>query len=528
MGIRKLQVLAAKLPEDSPLRAEIFEIVTKLRNLRTEKVELNQRNQDLLKLLQAERKRRNDLNAKVQTNRITGLPNHTRMIQDLGETLSQDIEYLEEHRGALFFIRLDKSFTAIQTTLKPQMTEWILYQIASRISETAGEDAQIYHSRENEFMVILNDNLHMKEYSMIGRKLRQEIRKPHILTGHNIHIDCHIGISLYPQFGREKSYLLQNADIALQFAEEHGKEIIFYHPRLRDQVIEKMDLQNSIIKALEQQAIQEIGKQFEIYYQPIIHMEEAGEDEPGSLFIKGQGRWKISDIGAEALIRWHHPEKGTIAPDRFIPIAEETGLIIPIGNWIIYSVAEQIRTWLDDGLKMSAVSVNLSTRQFHSDTLTHTVRTAMKNNRLTSDIFRFEITESSLAQNPDQMIRTMWELHDEGVYFYIDDFGTGYSSLSYVHQMPIKRIKIDKSFVLNLGSEKREKVIIRTIIAMARELGFGLVAEGVEEMDHLAYLLGYGVRSFQGFFFARPMKADDFAKFLSDPSHFNKIEDLFN
>jgi EAL domain-containing protein (putative c-di-GMP-specific phosphodiesterase class I) len=168
---------------------------------------------------------------------------------------------------------------------------------------------------------------------------------------------------------------------------------------------------------------------------------------------------------------------------------------------------------------LGPVSVNISPRQFHSETFVHSVRNAMANNRLSSESFRFEITETSIAQDPETMIKTMWELHDEGVYFYIDDFGTGYSSLSYVHQMPVKKIKIDKSFVFQLHEDKREQTIVRTIIAMAKELGLGLVAEGVEEKAHLSYLLQAGVRSFQGYYFSRPLQAAHFASFLEAKSY---------
>jgi EAL domain-containing protein (putative c-di-GMP-specific phosphodiesterase class I) len=362
----------------------------------------------------------------------------------------------------------------------------------------------------------------MKEVLRFGKALRREVKKPHVLSGYNIHLDCHVGVALLPQHGRDKGLLLQNADIALQVAEERGKELVMFYEKLREQVVEKMDLQNSILRALEQQAIDEIGKQFEIYYQPIVNLEPV--DSQGDLSTDDAGSWRVATVGAEALIRWHHPQKGTISPDRFIPLAEETGLIIPIGNWVIYSVAAQIRQWKDRGVDIGPVSVNISPRQFHSDTFLHSVRTAMKNNRLSSDSFRFEITETNIAQDPEAMVRTMWELHEEGVYFYIDDFGTGYSSLSYVHQMPVKKIKIDKSFVLNLSDKGREQTIVRTIIAMGKELGLGLVAEGVEKIEHLNYLLSSGVRSFQGYLFSRPMPADRFEDYIIQRKYLKNSE----
>lgn len=516
MGIVELKALMEDLPADSPLRVEVQKVLDQVERINDEKSTLNDQNQELLRLLQEEQKRRDDLNQRVQINRITGLPNHNRMVIDLEHILQNDSNQLDTRRGAVFFLRLDRSFHTLQNTLKPQMTEWILYQIAGRMREYLGHGVNIYNSREDEFIVLLQRNLSMKEYLNVGRRLRQEVKRPHVLSGYNIHLDCHVGVALFPQHGREKGLLLQNADIALQVAEERDKEIIIFYERLREQVIEKMDLQNSILRALEQQAINEISKQFEIYYQPIVHLTP---DESGSpqLDYGDLGGWNVESIGAEALIRWHHPTKGLISPNRFIPLAEETGLIIPIGNWIIYTVADQLRKWEEVKLPISTISVNISPRQFQSDTFLHTVRTAVKNNGLNNTSFRFEITETNLAQDPEAMIRTMWKLSDEGIYFYIDDFGTGYSSLSYVHQMPIKRIKIDKSFVLGLSNEKRrEKTIIRTIIAMAKELGFGLVAEGVEDEAQLSYLLNYGVRSFQGYHFARPMNAESLERFIRE------------
>jgi diguanylate cyclase (GGDEF)-like protein len=513
MGLGELKKLVEDLPEDSDLRNEIYDIFKFVRRLKDEKTSLNEANQDLLRQLEEEQQRRADLSQRVQINRITGLPNHNRMAIDLEEALSGTRERVDSHRGALFFLRLDRSFQIMQNTMKPQMTEWVLYQIAQRMKELIGDDGQIYHSRENEFVILLRKNISTREHLRMGQRLRSEVRRPQSLSGYNIHIDCHIGIAQYPQHGRERGLLLQNADIALQAAEERSREVVIFYEDLREQVVEKMDLQNNILRALEQQAIVEIGKQFEIYYQPIITLAENAGGSP-HLFLDDCGGWDVTEVGAEALIRWHHPQKGTIPPDRFIPLAEETGLIIPIGNWIIYNVAEQIRLWKDRGVPIGPVSVNISPRQFHSDTFLYSVRTAMKNNGLTSDSFRFEITETNIAQDPEAMIKTMWDLHDEGVYFYIDDFGTGYSSLSYVHQMPVKKIKIDKSFVLNLSEERREKTIVRTIIAMAKELGFGLVAEGVEEIYHLCYLLNAGVRTFQGYHFSRPTTAAQFEEFL--------------
>jgi EAL domain-containing protein (putative c-di-GMP-specific phosphodiesterase class I)/GGDEF domain-containing protein len=518
MGLSELKQLVEDLPGESALKREVHGAFQHIRRLKDEKTSLNESNQELLRQLSEERQRREDLNQRVQINRITGLPNHHRMASDMNELLSASRGEIDTHRGAIFFLRLDRSFQTMQSTMKPQMLEWILYQVSQRIQEIIGDNGTVYHSRENEFVIILTGNLSKREFSAFGSRLRAEVRRPHNLSGYNIHIDCHIGIAEFPQHGREKGRLLQNADIALQAAEERSVELVFFEEDLREQVVEKMELQNSILRALEQQAIVEIGKQFEIYYQPIINITEDPGESPMIRLEDGSG-WRISDVGAEALIRWNHPNKGLIPPDRFIPLAEETGLIIPIGNWIIYNVSEQIRAWRDKGLELGPVSVNISPRQFHSETFVHSVRNAMANNRLSSESFRFEITETSIAQDPETMIKTMWELHDEGVYFYIDDFGTGYSSLSYVHQMPVKKIKIDKSFVFQLHEDKREQTIVRTIIAMAKELGLGLVAEGVEEKAHLSYLLQAGVRSFQGYYFSRPLQAARFASFLEAKSY---------
>ena len=331
------------------------------------------------------------------------------------------------------------------------------------------------------------------------------ISKSHIFSGYHISIGCTIGISLFPEHGFDKRTLLHCADIALGAAREQSKPFQIYTEELKEQVVEKMELQNYIIKALEAQAIAEIDKQFELEYQPIVKIAKAAD-----------GSSIIEDIQGESLIRWHHPEKGTINPGRFIPISEETGLIIPIGNWVLYTAADQIALWRDEVGKEISLSLNLSPVQFSNEHFIDSIERILSTKNISPALLRLEITESCVMEDPIDAIEKIKNLRNMGITISIDDFGKGYSSLNYLRRFPVNTLKIDKSFVDNITTNQFDQVIVKAIIALAKELKLGIVVEGIETEEQFSYLLDEGCSMFQGFLFSKSLKAPDFQRFYEE------------
>ena len=476
-------------------------MIGEIKRLKAEKLELLRNSQELIRLSDDQTRQSNELRSRMETSQKTGLPNHVRMDRDLSLYFGGRQIEAESLTGGLFLLKLDKNYDIVQRTIRPQLSEWILFQVGERV-RAMFKDKFVYHVREDEFLVLLEGRYLPKELEKIARALRREVSQPHVFTGYNVHISCTIGITAFPDHGTNKGYLLQNADIALQYAIDHELPQVLYRANMREHVVQRMDLQNSIIRALEQQSIKEIDKQFDVFYQPILEIEVSG----GDIHIRKHF--------AEALIRWHHPRLGLVRPDLFIPLAEETGLIIPIGNWVLFHVARQLEVWHESGFPIEGVSVNISPRQFRSDEVVENVARALGQHSFPASRLKLEITESTLIDEPERIIELMEQLHKSGIGFSIDDFGTGYSSLSYVHRLPAGHLKIDQSFVRNLTSETKSRSIIRTIIAMAKELGFEPIAEGVETKAQLDFLYEEGVRLFQGYYFHKPMPTDEYQDFV--------------
>jgi EAL domain-containing protein (putative c-di-GMP-specific phosphodiesterase class I)/GGDEF domain-containing protein len=491
---------AQSKPTQSPSYL-IKTLMERVRRLQWEKKVLLKRMHDLLKVVNKNNKVSTTLRTRMTLHPKTGLPNHLRMDADLTKYFSET-DSSKYSTGAILLLHLDEQFDIIQRTLKPQMSEWILYQIGARIHNMF-QGKGVYHTRENEFLVLLEGKYSKDDIEKIAKTLHKEVSQPHIFSGYNVHISSAIGISLFPSQGYNKSYLLQNADIALQWATNKDDSLALYESSMRDQVVERMDLQNSIVRALEVNSYSGLNDQFSPYYQPIFRIQKNSD-----------GSYEVVERLAEALIRWKHPRLGMVNPQDFIPLAEETGLIVPIGTWMLYQVAAQIQDWNARNIPVDGVSVNVSPRQMHSDQVEHNISKIIKLYQIKKGQLKLEITESTLIDDPHRIIDMMKSLYNLGITFSLDDFGTGYSSLSYVHQLPAGHLKIDKSFVFALSQDERARAIIRAIIAMGKELGFELIAEGIESKDQLEFLLNEGVNYFQGFLFSTPIPPEDFEKLI--------------
>lgn len=482
-------------------------------SLLTKKIEkLETVNTQLNELASLREKEKSTLQNRLSFNAKSGLPNHHKIDKDFNLILENANKAGSSPSITVFIIKLDKNYGVIHKTSKSSISEWIIYQIGIRIKEELKENSLVYHTRDDEFIIILRDvnrNQALQKASQFSRAVNQ----PHIFSGYHITIGCHIGIAVYPEHGISKELLLHNADIALDFAKHKSKDFILFSDKMRVEVIEKMELQNSIIKALEQQAIQEIDKQFELHFQPLVEITELNQH------IISTG-----EVGCEALIRWNHPEKGMISPNRFIPVAEETGLIMPIGNWVLYRAADQLNQWQNTSLKNTMISVNLSPRQFKDPLLVDSIKRIFATRDIKPSLLKLELTETCLMDDPYEAIEKMNILTEFGVKFCIDDFGTGYSSLNYLRKLPLHTLKIDRSFIENVITSKHDKAIIRAILSMSKEMGFQVIAEGVEQKEQMEFLYSEGCSIFQGFYFSEALQAEDFNEYARNVANKQKSQ----
>ena len=303
-------------------------------------------------------------------------------------------------------------------------------------------------------------------------------------------VSASIGISIYPDDGPDAETIVRNADMAMYQAKSHGRNSFHLYTRSLDHAsARRVSIENSLRKALDR-------NEFMLFYQPRLSV------TTGMI------------VGAEALIRWNHPEHGMVMPDEFIPVAEESGLITPIGEWVLKTACRQNKHWQEIGLAPIELAVNVSVRQIRSGDFRRTVEEALKEAGLALEFMGLELTESALAANPERTIGVLQELKDMGVRVYIDDFGTGYSSLSYLKKLPINAIKVDRSFISDLTLNQDDSAIVRAIVAMAHSMKLRVTAEGVETLDQLAFLKVIGCDEMQGYFVSRPVPAEQFEELL--------------
>jgi diguanylate cyclase (GGDEF)-like protein len=493
------------ITEVSDLRSRADDDPHYIRLLEAEVELLTNKNQKLIQLINTQDKQAREIETRLSTHPKTGLSNHNRMNSELQSIFDNEADLSTIDQFALIIIRLDNKFDMVTKTLKSTVSEWVLYQIAGRINEIIRPEDQVFHTRDDEFVVLFMDYADADELKTMLSALNSAVVKPHLFSGYHIVIGCHIGVSIYPDHGLNRSTLLHNADIALEAAIQHQKPCKIFKDEMREVVIEKMELQNNILKALEAQALAEMDRQFELFFQPLVRINGIAED---SLFIER--------IDAEVLIRWHHPEKGLVMPDKFIPVAEETGLILPMGNWILYRAVQYLEEWDSGPLKDVVLSINISPKQFRNDQLIQNVIRIMKNRPKAKNRLKLEITESCVMDDPISSIEKMDALREYGVKFSVDDFGSGYSSLNYLRKLPVSSIKIDKSFINNLEANRQDRAIVRAIIAMGNELQFDTVCEGVERYTQLKFLVDEGCKIIQGYYFSKPQNEAGFRSFVSD------------
>ncbi len=462
--------------------------------LRTENERLRRENVALEHRLSA-------IEKKISYHPLTGLPSHFRLELEIEDLIDECRR--REPRGCftILIIQLGENYSTVRKTLKVSVSEWILYQTGCRISGFLRENDKVFHTRENEFVLLL-PGLKGEALASFLRGILPRLAEPHIFAGFSVTIGVSTGAAYWPEHGDDRSRLMHHADVASGVAAEQKKAFVLFRPALLQLAVEKIELQNSIIKAIEASAMERIGEQFFLSFQP-------------KLFVRAiEGQTLVVDrIEAEALIRWRHPEKGLLMPATFIPLAEETGLILPLGKWLLYQCARRLAGWAKSGLERVGLSVNLSARQFRSEDTATVLESVLARTGARPDLLTIELTETSLFEDTTSAASTLERFAALGVRVSVDDFGTGYSSLSHLHRFPLDEIKIDRLFVENLTTNHQDRIIVRSLVSIAKGLDLELVAEGVEDPKALDMLFEMGCRGFQGYLIAKPLLIDDFTAF---------------
>lgn len=419
---------------------------------------------------------------------LTGLPNRHNLYTQLGLMVANANRH--DRKFAVLFLDLDH-FKNINDTLGHNVGDELLKSVASKLKSIIRENDIVARIGGDEFIIILNDFSESSAVEPVISKILAIFHHEWTIKSHFLRLSTSIGVAIYPDDSKDINELMKFADIAMYKAKAEGRDqFSFFTATLNAKVHEEVDIANDMHRAFEEQ-------EFELYYQPKIHIESG----------------KI--IGAEALLRWNHYEKGMIPPDHFIYIAENTGFILKLGTWIIEETARAIRRIQDAGHKDIHVSCNVSTRQFQNLNLYGEIKNAIRINKIDPSLLSIEITESVMLDYLDVTLEVLKKIKALGVHICMDDFGTGYSSLSYLRQFPIDSLKIDKSFVDDIScSQKNETILLNTIIAMGKTLNLNVIAEGVEEEYQMEYLKERGCEFYQGYYFSKPIPEKAFFELL--------------
>jgi len=418
---------------------------------------------------------------------LTGLPNRG-LLQD---RLKQAIAHAQrqKHAVAVAFIDLDR-FKLINDSLGHSAGDRLLQTVTERIKSCTRPADTLARYAGDEFVLILENLSGSDMTSALLQRVIENVSKPVRLHEQDVYVTCSIGVSLYPQDGREVDTLLKNADAAMFRAKERGRNNFhFYTAEINSRIAEHVSLETDLRRALER-------GEFLLHYQPQVDLES--------------GRI----VGAEALARWQHPEKGMIPPAKFIPLAEETGLILPLGDWVLQTACAQNRALQDAGLPPITMSVNISVRQFMRKDLLESLAKAIRDSGIAAAQLELEVTESLIMHNAEEFVATLKKLKSAGIKLAIDDFGTGYSSLNYLKQLPVDRLKVDQSFVRDIFKDREGATIAEAIITLGHSLGLKVIAEGVETGPQLDFLRRKQCDEFQGFYFSRPLPTDRFIGLL--------------
>jgi diguanylate cyclase (GGDEF)-like protein len=417
---------------------------------------------------------------------LTRLPNRTLLEDRIRRALAKSRR--DGTHTAVLFLDLDR-FKLINDTLGHDTGDQLLTRVAERLSKVLRETETVARLGGDEFIIVIPDVADVESVALVAQKVLAVVAEPELIDKRPLHVTPSIGISIYPQDGADVHSLLRSADTAMYHAKERGRNNFqFFTEDMNQAVLERVSIENDLRIAIER-------GEFELFYQPQV------DSRSGEI------------TGMEALIRWHHPQRGLVAPNRFIPIAEETGLIVPIGEWVLREACRQAKRWHDAGQSGLRISVNLSARQLQQGDLGEQIAAILAASNLQPQTLELELTESLLMDDPLTAVKLLHALAALGVRIAIDDFGTGYSSLAYLKRFPVSRLKIDRSFVRDLSTDANDAAIVQAVVAMAESLKMEVIAEGVETVEQLRFLAAHGCFAVQGFLFSRPLPAAEFTSF---------------
>ena len=419
---------------------------------------------------------------------LTGLPNRTLFYDRLTGAIASAQRH--KHQLAVLFIDLD-GFKHVNDSLGHGVGDQLLRLVANRLSSSVRSTDTVSRQGGDEFVVLLSEVHHREHVATTAAKIVAAMSGPHQVGKHELHVTPSIGIAMYPDDGDDAETLIKHADIAMYYAKDHGRNNFqFFTQEMNTRIVERQALERSLRGALAR-------REFVLYYQPKVDL------ETGQM------------IGAEALIRWQHPVRGLVPPESFVPVAEDSGLIVPIGQWVLGEACRQAREWQAAGLQPVPVSVNISALEFRSKGFLDGVRRILRETGLDPRLLELELTESVLMEDVEATAAVLRELKAMGLRLAVDDFGTGYSSLSYLMQFPIDALKVDQSFVRDITRNHQGSPIITAVISMGKSLKHRVIAEGIETPEQVAFLQEQRCEEGQGFHFSRPLVADQFAALLA-------------
>jgi diguanylate cyclase (GGDEF)-like protein len=418
---------------------------------------------------------------------LTGLPN--RML--LNDRVGQAIALAKRHmkKVAVLFLDLD-GFKHINDSLGHPTGDKLLQSVAKRLVDCIRGSDSVSRQGGDEFVVLLLDLEQAEDAAVTARRMLEAVAQPHSIDHHDLHVTASIGVSIYPDDGLDADTLIKNADTAMYQAKENGRRSFqFFKPAMNVRAVERQFIEEGLQRALER-------REFVLHYQPKVNL------TTGAI------------TGAEALLRWTHPTRGPVSPVDFIPVAEDCGLILPIGAWVVREACAQARAWMDAGLPVTSMAVNVSAMEFRNKNFLNGLFAILAETGLDPRSLELELTESVLMKHAASAATILQTLRKRGIQAAVDDFGTGYSSLSYLQKFPVDAVKIDQSFVRQISTTGDDTTIVKAVIGMARNLKLRVIAEGVETLEELAFLRAYRCDEAQGYYFSRPVLPQQFAIML--------------
>jgi diguanylate cyclase (GGDEF)-like protein/PAS domain S-box-containing protein len=418
---------------------------------------------------------------------LTGLPNRILLNDRLGQAISTAKRNVKQ--VAVLFLDLD-GFKHVNDSLGHAVGDRLLQSVAKRLVQCMGPSDTVSRQGGDEFVVMLSHVEHNSEDAThAAARMLKAVAQPHAIGQHELHVTTSIGVSVYPDDGQDAGTLIKNADTAMYQAKDHGRQSYqFFTPAMNVRAVERQSIEESLRRALER-------KEFALHYQPKIDL-TTGEI-----------------TGAEALLRWTHPALGSVPPAQFIPIAEASGLILPISAWVLREACQQARAWVDSGLPIMSMAVNICAMEFQNENFLDNLFATLRETGLDPKSLELELTEGVLMKHAASAAAILQSARDRGVQVAVDDFGTGYSSLSYLRKLPVDALKIDQSFVSEIGAGE-DTTIVTAVIGMARGLKLRVVAEGVETQEQMAFLQAQHCEEAQGYYFSRPVPPEQFARLL--------------